>query len=31
MFAVGEDGDRWSEDEDDHDDGEGKKLVEKDS
>jgi hypothetical protein len=31
MFAVGEDGDRWSEDEDDHGDSEGKKLVGKDS
>jgi hypothetical protein len=31
MFAVGEDGDRWSEDEDDHHHGEGKKLVGKDS
>jgi hypothetical protein len=32
MFAVGEDGeDRWSEDEDDQDGGEAKKLVGKDS
>lgn len=30
MFAVGEDGERWSEDEDGHGDGEGKKLVGKD-
>ncbi len=31
MFAVGEDGDRWSENEDDNDNDEGKKLVGKDS
>jgi hypothetical protein len=32
MFAVGEDGEeRWSEDEDYRDGGEGKKLVRKDS
>ena len=31
FFAVGEDGDRWSEDEEQDDDGEGKKLVEKGS
>jgi hypothetical protein len=31
MFAVGEDGeDRWSEDDDHDDNGEGKKLVGKD-